>query len=289
MKYRLSVLRACFFVLCALVLGENIAANTVEAPLQYPIVLVHGIVAHDRKGLINFWGRIPGTLEKNGVRVFFGNTDAWGRVESNAEILKTTIDTILQETGSEKVNIIAHSKGGVDSRYLIWKYDYGDKVASLTTISTPHHGAEIADDLYGKKIVHTNIAKKTFSTFGELYGDKQPDLLNVGYELTTEAMKEFNETVGMDPGVFYQSLYTTMRSRWDDSMFFYSYHYVKGIVGNNDGIVSEYSAQWGENVRKISDRISHAEILDIRMRPVWGINVPDIYINIVNELGAKGF
>jgi triacylglycerol lipase len=256
---------------------------------QYPIVLVHGIVAHDREGLIHFWGRIPKTLEAHGVKVFFGNTDAWGSIVSNAEILKTTIDRILQETGSEKVNIIAHSKGGVDSRYLIWKYDYGDKVASLTTISTPHHGTEIADVLYGKEIVHTPIAKKAFAIFGELYGDKKPDLLSVGYELTTAKMKEFNEMVGMDSRVYYQSLYTTMKSSMDDLMFFNSYQYVKSIAGNNDGIVSEHSAQWGENVRKIGSGISHAEILDIKKRKIAGIHIPDIYVAIVDELAEKGF
>jgi triacylglycerol lipase len=297
MKRMVSVLRAFFFILFAVVLEKPMVADTVssnkEARIvtipQYPIVLVHGIVAHDREGLIHFWGRIPETLEAQGVKVFFGNTDAWGAIDSNAEILKTTIDTILQETGSAKVNIIAHSKGGVDSRYLIWRYGYGDKVASLTTISTPHHGAEIADVLYGKEIVHTSIAQKAFSIFGELYGDKKPDLLSVGYELTTEKMKEFNETVGMDSQVYYQSLYTTMKNRMDDVMFFYSYQYIKGIAGNNDGIVSEHSAQWGPNVRKISGRISHAEILDVKKRKISGLDIPNIYITIVNELGAKGF
>jgi triacylglycerol lipase len=261
----------------------------IKVPLKYPVVLVHGIMAYDRDGFIHFWGRIPATLEAHGVKVFFGNTDAWGSIESNAEILKMTIDNILHETGSEKVNIIAHSKGGVDSRYLIWKYDYGDKVASLTTIATPHHGAEIADVLYGQEIIHTKIAKEAFSIFGELYGDKNPDLLNVGYELTTKKMKEFNDEVIMDPRVYYQSLYTTMRNRMDDFMFFYSYQFIKAISGNNDGIVSEHSARWGGNVRKINGGISHAEIVDIKKRAVAGIEIPEIYLTIVNELSAKGF
>jgi triacylglycerol lipase len=290
------ILTACLVILFFVLSSRHLAAHAddddstfIAVPLKYPVVLVHGIVAFDREGFISFWGRIPEKLEERGVRVFFGNTDAWGSVESNAEILKISIDAILEETDSEKVNIIAHSKGGVDSRYLIWKYDYGDKVASLTTISTPHHGAEIADVLYGKEIVHTKIAKRAFSIFGELYGDKNPDLLTVGHDLTTAKMKEFNETVGMDPRVYYQSLYTTMRNRMDDMMFFYSYQFIKSLGGNNDGIVSERSAHWGENVRKIDGRISHAEILDIKRRPISGIDIPGIYIAIVNELGAKGF
>jgi triacylglycerol lipase len=257
--------------------------------LKYPVVLVHGIIAHDRGGIINFWGRIPKKLQENNIKVFFGNTDSWGSYESNAEILKATIDKILEETNSEKVNIIAHSKGGIDSRYLIWKYDYGDKVASLTTISTPHHGAEIADLIYSQKVIHSQITKNALIAFGKLYGDINPDLFNVNYQLTTEKMKEFNENIVMDHRVYYQSIYTLMRNSFDDLMFFYSHRHIKSINGDNDGIVSEYSARWGDNIIKIEGGISHAEIVDSKRRKISGINIPDIYMKIVNELGEKGF
>ncbi|WP_461256971.1 esterase/lipase family protein, partial [Treponema sp. R80B11-R83G3] len=141
-------------------------------PVKYPIVLVHGIIAHDRPSVNRYWGKIPETIRETGAKVYFGNTDSWGDYESNAEILKTTIDKVLDETNSEKVNILAHSKGGLDSRYLIRKYNYGDKVASLTTISTPHHGAELSDFLHRQKILHTRIVKKALIIFGKLYGDK---------------------------------------------------------------------------------------------------------------------
>jgi len=258
-------------------------------PLKYPVVLVHGVGAHDRGGIINYWGRIPDMLKENGVRVYLGNTDSWGDYESNAEILKTTVDKVLDETKSEKVNIIAHSKGGLDSRYFIWKYDYGDKTASLTTISTPHHGAEIADLIYKQNIVHSNIVKKTLKIFGKLYGDTNPDIYSVNYQLTTEKMKEFNEKIGMDHKVYYQSVYATMKNPFDDLMFFYSYWYIKKVRGDNDGIVSEYSAKWGNNTTKIEGGISHAEIIDYKKKRISGINIPDIYIKIVNGLSEKGF
>jgi len=261
----------------------------VNSSLKYPVILVHGIIAHDRGGIINFWGRIPKKLREKNIKVFFGNTDAWGSIESNAELLKATIDKVLDETNSEKVNIIAHSKGGIDSRYLIWKYDYGDKVASLTTISTPHHGAEIADLIYNKKIVHSRITKNALAIFGKMYGDINPDLFNVNYQLTTEKMREFNEVVGMDDKVYYQSIYTLMSNSFDDLMFFYSYRYIKSLNGNNDGIVSEYSARWGNNIIKIEGGISHAEIVDYKMKKISGIDIPDIYLKIVDELTEKGF
>jgi hypothetical protein len=72
-------------------------------------------------------------------------------------------------------------------------------------------------------------------------------------------------------------------------MFFYSHWYLKKAAGANDGIVSEYSASWGNNITKISGGISHAEILDIKGRKISGIYIPDIYLNIVRDLGERGF
>jgi triacylglycerol esterase/lipase EstA (alpha/beta hydrolase family) len=295
MKYPSRVFFGCllvtvFLLSCRTVTGNPIDNNSkIFTPPKYPVVLVHGIVAHDRGGIINFWGRIPDILREKGVKVFFGNTDAWGSYESNANILKETIDKILDETKSEKVNIIAHSKGGLDSRYLIWHHDYGDKVASLITIATPHHGAEIADLIYSRDIVHTNIVKKILETFGRLYGDTNPDMFNVNHQLTTEKMREFNETVNMDNKVYYRSIYTTITNPLDDIMFFDSYRYIKRIRGDNDGIVSEWSAQWGKDIKKIEGGISHAEIVDYKMQEISGIQIPDIYINIVTELSEMGF
>lgn len=66
-------------------------------------------------------------------------------MEENAGILREKIFEILRENGEEKVNIIAHSKGGLDSRYLISGLHMAPYVASLTTICTPHRGSMLAD------------------------------------------------------------------------------------------------------------------------------------------------
>jgi triacylglycerol lipase len=256
--------------------------------LKYPVVLVHGIARHDRGRIITSWGKIPEVLQDNGVKVFFGNTDAWGGVESNAGILKASVDQILEETKSEKVNIIAHSKGGIDSRYFIWKYDYGDRVASLTTISTPHHGSEVADSLYGRERLHSKRIRRRLVVFGKLYGDVNPDVYNVNYQLTTESMKTFNETVTMDDRVYYQSMYTVMNDVSDDPVFSRSYQYIKSVSGDNDGLVSAYSASWGDNVIKIGGGISHEQIIDQNRKKTSTIDIPNIYLGIVKELSEKG-
>jgi triacylglycerol lipase len=262
-------------------------ADTVS--LQYPVILVHGVVAHDRESSIPFWGRIPSALREKGVPVFVGNTDSWGGYESNAELLRMAVDNALRETKKERVNIIAHSKGGIDARYYIWKYQAAGTVASLTTIATPHHGTEIADLLYKQKTVHSQITRKALVVLGKLYGDMHPDLYNVNYQMTTRNMEEFNAHVRMDEGVYYQSLYTAMRNSFDDLMFFYSHRYIKNIRGENDGVVSAYSANWGNRVVKIADGISHAEIVDYKRKTISGLYIPALYIQIVDALGEKGF
>jgi triacylglycerol esterase/lipase EstA (alpha/beta hydrolase family) len=111
--------------------------------LKYPVLLVHGAGFRDKTlGFINYWGRIPELFSKHGVDVFYGGTDAWGSIENNAEVIRNKINDILNETKAEKVNIIAHSRGGLEARYLISTMNMAHTVASLTTISTPHHGVK---------------------------------------------------------------------------------------------------------------------------------------------------
>ena len=115
---------------------------------KYPLLLVHGIGFRDLK-YFNYWGRIPRELQRNGAAVHYGHQQAWGTIEDNAAAIREKILEIQRETGCEKVNIIAHSKGGLDARCLITRLGMGEAVASLTTISTPHRGSELLD-LLGK-------------------------------------------------------------------------------------------------------------------------------------------
>ncbi len=85
---------------------------------RYPIFLVHGMGIRDFKH-INSWGRIPSVLRNRRFTVFQGNQDANGTIEDNAAALKETILNTIANTNCEKVNIIAHSKGGLDARFMI--------------------------------------------------------------------------------------------------------------------------------------------------------------------------
>ncbi len=260
--------------------------------LKYPVVLVHGLGAIDRNPLVNFWGRIPRRLRENGVDVRFGNTDSWGDYDSNARFLRGTIEEILRRTGAERVNVLAHSKGGLDARYLIWKHGFGDKIASLTTVSTPHRGSELADLVLKQNPIHSMAARNALKLFGRLFGDLRPDPYASLRFLSTEYMSEFNASVDDDPRVRFRAFYSTMANPLDDPMFFFSYRYLKETCGDNDGIVTERSAKWGSDCVKIGGKkrgISHNEIVDFKRRKISGIDIPDFYVGIALDLAKRGF
>ena len=286
-KSSLCVLTAALLILCfSGRVDENLPRSV---SLNYPIILVHGIARNDNKRQSHTWGRIPDVLTRNGAQVFFGRTDAWGTITSNGELLKKTIDKVLKETNSEKVNIIAHSKGGIDARFCIWRFNYGHKVASLTTIATPHYGSEIADLIYDSNIIHSYTARKNFVSLGGLFGDEHPNMYAVSYELTQENMSEFSANVTADSRVHYQSIYVSMNEPTNDMTFYNTYKYIKEKSGNNDGMVSEKSAAWGSNTKKINSPLSHEQVIDKDRNLAVDIYVPHIYLTIARELSARGF
>ncbi len=256
-----------------------------NTPLNYPLILVHGIMAKDSDF---FWGRIINYLKDHGVELYLGNTDAWADIEHNALLLRRCVNAVLKKTGKEKVNIIAHSKGGIDSRYLISGLKYGNKIASLTTISTPHRGSEIADYLFAIKKVQQITSTRFFRKLFIHYGDHVPNPYIMLKNLTTDYMKEFNEKYVDDERVYYSSYHSFIPDPWRDMLYFHSYNYLKKKAGLNDGVVSLKSAKWGSEFNVI-EGVSHSEIIDLKKKTISGVDIPKLYLDIVKKLSDLGY
>lgn len=256
---------------------------------NYPIILVHGLGAKDNNF---FWGRIPKTLQSKGVDVYLGSSQSWGCIEYNAEQLAKRIDEILHQTKKEKVNLIAHSKGGVDARYLISTLGYDNRVASLTTVSTPHRGAEIADFIHKKPFIYKAPIQKAIETMVKVFGDKSSQPYKILEELQTCAMQEFNKKNPNKKNVYYSSYHSILKNATDDLTYYASFQYISKIAGPNDGVVSMKSAEWGESFTLIQGKekigISHTDIVDLSRRKISGIEIPDIYVGMVDKLIEKG-
>ena len=261
---------------------------------KYPILLVHGVFFRDTK-YFNYWGRIPGELETNGAVIFYGNHQSASSVADSAAELKTRIIEILAETGAEKLNIIAHSKGGLDCRYAISKLGIGDKVASLTTINTPHNGCLFADCLLSK--IPSSIKNKVADTYNSTlrkFGESNPDFLTAVNDLTDSACKQLNTEMPTPQGIYCQSVGSVLTKATSGKFpLNLSYHLVKYFSGENDGLVDEASFKWGENYILLSSTekrgISHGDMIDLNRQNFKGFDVREFYVNLVSDLKNKGF
>lgn len=68
-----------------------------------------------------------------------------GDITENAGRLKVVIDGVLRRTGAAKVNLVAHSQGGLVSRAYIKYHDGAGSVRNLITLASTHHGTALAN------------------------------------------------------------------------------------------------------------------------------------------------
>ena len=259
---------------------------------RYPLLLVHGIGFRDLR-YFNYWGRIPRELKRNGAVIYYGNQEALGTIAYNAEDIRKRILQIREETGAEKVNIIAHSKGGLDARCAITTLGMSPYVASLTTMNTPHRGCRLVD--YACRLPEgfyrfvAGCFDRTFARFG----DKAPDFYTATHQFATEASVRFNENTPDMPGVYYQSYTSKMRNPFSHLLLSIPYCLIRPLEGENDGLVSVESAKWGEFRGVFSNQrlrgISHGDIIDLTRQDYRSFDVLETYVRIVAELKERGF
>lgn len=261
---------------------------------KYPILLVHGVFFRDFEHL-NYWGRIPGELEKNGAVIYYGNHQSADSVEGSGAELAERIRQITEETGCGKLNIIAHSKGGLDCRYALSALGAGGRVASLTTINTPHRGCLFADYLLEK--IPETVQDKTADTYNRamrVLGDEKPDFMKAVRDLTAAACEERNRYIKDVPGVYYQSVGSKCRRAVNGSFpLNFTYHLVKYFGGENDGLVSTDSFPWGENYRLVTVKgrrgVSHGDMIDLNRGNIPGFDVREFYVDLAADLKRRGF
>ncbi len=273
---------------------------------RYPILLVHGVFFRDTN-FFNYWGRIPAALSLNGARIYYGNHHSATSVEDSAKELTARIREIVAETGCEKVNIIAHSKGGLDCRWAVAMEGAAPFVASLTTVNSPHRGCAFVDCLLEKcpESVQQQVARTYNRTMKKL-GDSSPDFLAAVEDLTSRRCVMREEMLAEKEAALYASsdasdasgiLRHSIGSQMNDASsgtfpLNLTYHLPAFFDGPNDGLVAEDSFRWGDRYTYLTPTgekgISHCDVIDMRSTEPDGFDPREFYIQLVSELKEKG-
>lgn len=225
-----------------------------------PIILAHGITRPDY--LIDFIKRkmnlqdlslvsdkfhyfkgIASFLRQHGFEVYHTSVSFAADIETRAQDLTREINKILANTGHQKVHIIGHSMGGLDARHMIVNHNVAGKVASLTTIGTPHLGASVADWFMENGRWH-----KIFNTMGKVIN------LEGFKSLTTAACQQFND-FARDKEAFNSVIYQVYASAQKRELTFPLFQKTWQVTydqeGDNEGLVSVKSQKWeGRLMRK---------------------------------------
>lgn len=144
------------------------------------------------------------------------------RVPINSiETRAKSLHRFLVRNNLKRVNLIGHSMGGLDCR-LLASLD-PKRIASLITISTPHHGSAFMDYIADLGLFNKHNA---FSN------------------LTSEYLKLFNKNTPNNECTCYYSIGArTYNPPWSLRV---PHEIIKLKEGDNDGLVSVQSSHWGK-------------------------------------------
>ncbi len=242
-----------------------------------PIVLVHGILGFNQltfggTQLAEYFRLIPEALRGDGHAVPLPpRLNPAGSVAERAQDLKNYLQG-HGEVAGKKVHLIAHSMGGLDSRFMISKLGMADRVFSLTTIGTPHHGSPIADI----------VMKGTNPVLNKFIEHLGVDIKGL-FDLTTSACRQFNDDVTDVAGVRYFSI----GGQFDPHRVLgvpqgtlgFTHEIVAKAQGNNDGLVSVASAtmQRGEWQTLDAWSANHYRLVN------WGENLAPTPLELIDN------
>ena len=211
---------------------------------RHPIVLAHGYLGFASVGLAQarreYFVGVRNRLEALGYTVHLARTSPTASITLRAKQLARQIESLH----AERVNIIAHSMGGLDARYAITHLGLHARVASLTTVGTPHRGTPLADS--GAMFLGD------WPRFRRVL-DRMGANVDGLYDLTTLRMEEFNRIVTDAAGVLYSSVVgaVTPLGKPINPLLLPGYYFLQRTVGANDGMVPAESQKWGDVVGEI--------------------------------------
>ena len=229
---------------------------------RYPVMFMHGMAGTDAYlDALTYWYQLEDHLTVAGFQVYMPAVDAFETTEVRTQQWLEHLDALSDEGVARRFNLVAHSQGGIDARYLTSVLDERARIASVLTVATPHYGTSIADlatGVFDAFSVDTNTLNSIVSALAGLVGLEGADLIGQTEGFSTAAMEAFNEEVLDLPEVYYSSWSGRSCGNTElgcqnenegeriDPLLNPTYQFLKQAEGDNDGIVGVDSGKWGE-------------------------------------------
>ncbi|HJO22913.1 MAG: triacylglycerol lipase [Myxococcota bacterium] len=271
---------------------------------KYPIVLSHGLFGFDSLlGVIDYWPGIPSTLAKDGATVFVSQVSPLNSSTNRGESIIEYLEELRAITGKQKFNLIGHSQGGLDVRYVASVRP--DLVASVTSVGSPHQGTGgLASALSGNE----ELAEDLLGALGELIAlvagsDDPQDAAALAAELSPEGIAAFNalhpqglpaqpcgEGASSTNGIRYYSWTGTGVLTNPLDLFDWVFA-LTALLGDeaNDGLVGQCSAHLGDVIR---DDYFHNHLDEVNqlfgLVPLFETNPKSLYRTHANRLKRAG-
>jgi triacylglycerol lipase len=232
---------------------------------QNPVLLAHGFAGFDAIGVpglrVAYFRGVAERLRAAGVDVHVLRVSP---VASVIERARQLADQVRRLPGA-RFNLVAHSMGGLDARHALAALGLRDRIASLTTIGTPHHGTPLADRgllLFGGTLGRLGVPLEAF------------------HDLSIQRMERFNRETPDAPGVVYGSIISSAREV--NALLVPAHRFLLRCAGDNDGIVPASSQRWGTVLGEVE--VDHWGAVGWSTR----FDAGAFYERLVLDLGAHG-
>jgi triacylglycerol lipase len=157
---------------------------------KLPVLLIHGYLSD-----ASVWSKWEDLLKKDGIIFYpitYKSDDRCGSAAEHAKELNMQVQQILKDTEkngfTKKINIVGHSKGGLDARVFLANSSYSANtaVANLIMIGTANAGSPLANtnDICSPAVqdlrpgaADTKAERNQNTNYYTIYGDWNPSLL----------------------------------------------------------------------------------------------------------------
>jgi triacylglycerol lipase len=202
--------------------------------------LAHGILGFDELAVgparVAYFRGAVAHLQARGAEVHCARVPPLAPIHVRAQKLAEVVRSLK----ASRVNLVAHSMGGLDARYAISRLGLDQKVAALITIGTPHRGTPVAD--LGHELVQRLRLDVTLRPIFAV---------RALHDLTTSRMLAFNRDTRNAPSVHYLSVVARALRGGVHPLLRPAHHWLTRASGENDGLVPARSQRWGRVLREI--------------------------------------